>query len=173
MPGFGCVPARGNWEYRLSAISSGATFGKGSLVNYDAGFLVREYLSTDSNWLGIAMSNSTASLPGVSAPLAFASFTSGAVVVAIPAPGCTFYSDLTTGVTQSSLSIGKTVCMYKQGNLMSYASTVAGASAALSIFSGTVTIVGPIDSANSRVEVAANMRGVIFYGSASTTTNLS
>lgn len=173
MPGFGCVPARGDWEYRLSAISSGATFAKGSLVNYDAGFLVREYLSTDSNWLGIAMSASTASLPGPFSALGYASFNSGAVLVAIPRPGCTFYSDVTTGVTQSSMSVGKTVLVYKQGNLMSYASTVAGATAAESVFSGTVTIVGPIDSTNSRVELAANMRGVIFYGSASTTTNLS
>jgi hypothetical protein len=173
VPGFGCIPARGNWEHRLSAISSGATFAKGSLVALDSGYLVREYLSTDSQVFGIAMSHSTASLPGPglaggvgNIPLAYASFNSGAVVVAIPAPGCTFYSDLTTGITQSSLSIGKSVLMYKQGNMMSYASTLFGQSSG---FSQTVTIVGPIDSANSRVECAFNVLATVFY-SASTHT---
>src|SRR3989440_8562766 len=125
MPGFGLVPARGSWEYRLSYISSGATFGKGSLVNLDSGYLVREYLSTDSQFYGIAMSNSTASLPGPFSSLAYSS-NSGAIMVAIPAPGCTAYSDLTTGIAQSSLSIGRQTLIYKQGNLMSYASTVIG-----------------------------------------------
>ena len=165
MPGFGLVPARGTWEYRLSYISSGATFGKGSLVNLDAGYLVREYLSTDSQFYGIAMSNSTASLPGPLSSLAYSS-NSGAVLVAIPAPGCTAYSDLTTGITQSALSIGKKVCMYKQGNLMSYASTVIGQA---SQFSAIATIVGPIDSANSRVEVAFNILSGLFYSASSAT----
>ena len=166
MPGLGCVPARGNWEYRLSAVSSGATFGKGSLVNLDSGFLTREYLSTDSQVYGIAMSNSTSSLPGPFASLGYASFNSGAVLVAIPAPGCTFTSDVTTGVTQSALSVGKQVCMYKQGNLMSYASTVIGHA---SRFSAIVTIVGPIDATTSRVECAFNVLSSVFYSASSTT----
>ena len=173
MPGLGCIPARGDWEYRLSAISSGATFGKGSLVNLDAGYLVREYLSTDSQVFGIALSHSTSSFPGPgmaagvgNIPLAYASFNSGAVMVAIPRPGCTFYSDLTTGIAQSALSIGKKVCMYKQGNLMSYASTVIGQS---SQFSAIITVVGPIDSTNSRVECAFNVLSSVFYSSSSAT----
>lgn len=166
MPGFGCTPARGTWEYRLSAVSSGATFGKGSLVNLDAGFLVREYLSTDSQVYGIAMSASTSSLPGVNAPLGYASFTSGAVMVAIPSPGCTFFSDITTGVTQSSLSVGAAVCMYKQGNLMSYVSTVVGQA---SRFSAIVTVVGPISAADSRVECAFNVLSSVFYSASSHT----
>ena len=166
MPGFGCVPARGQWEYRLSAVSSTATFGKGSLVNLDPIGLVIEYRSTDSQVFGIAMSHSTSSLPGPSGPLGYASFNSGAVTVAIPAPGCTFYSDLTTGVAQSSLSIGLAVCMYKQGNLMSYASTVGGQA---SNFSRIVTIVGPIDTANSRVECAFNVLASVFYSSSTHT----
>ena len=171
MPGFGCVPARGDWEYRLSAVSSGATFGKGSLVALDSGYLVREYLSTDSQVYGIALSASTASLPGPAGssgavPLGYASFSSGGVLIAIPRPGCTFYSDVTTGVTQSAMSIGKSVLIYKQGNLMSYASTVFGQASG---FSQTVTIVGPIDSTNSRVECAFNVLATVFY-SASTHT---
>src|SRR2546429_5218061 len=100
-------------------ITGVATYDYGLLVNLDWGFLVRESASTDSKFYGIAMSNSTASLPGPLSSLAYSS-NSGAVLVAIPAPGCTAYSDLTTGITQSALSIGKKVCMYKQGNLMSY-----------------------------------------------------
>jgi hypothetical protein len=166
MPGFGCVPARGTWEYRLSAVSSGATFAKGSLVNLDSGYLVREYASTDSQVFGIAMSHSTSSLPGVNAPLTYASFTSGGVLVAIPGPNCTFYSDLTTGIAQSALSIGKAVCMYKQGNLMSYASTVMGQA---SRFSAVVVIVGPIDATASRVECAFNANAGVFYSNSSAT----
>jgi len=89
-----------------------------------------------------------------------------AVMVAIPAPGCTAYSDLTTGITQSALSVGKQVCMYKQGNLMSYASTVVGHA---SRFSAIATIVGPIDSANSRVEVAFNILSSVYYSGSSAT----
>ena len=166
MPGFGCVPARGNWEYRLSAVSSGATFAKGSLVNLDPVGNVREYLSTDSQFFGIAMSHSTASFPGAGAPLAYPSNNSGYVLVAIPTPGCTWFSDLTTGVTQSSLTPGMASLIYKQGNIMSYASTVMGQA---SRFSAIITIVGPIDSANSRVEVAANVLTSIFYSASSHT----
>src|SRR5438477_11025570 len=114
MPGFGLVPARGSWEYRLSYISSGATFGKGSLVNLDSGYLVREYLSTDSQFYGIAMSNSTASLPGPFSALAY-SANSGGVTVAIPAPACTAYSDFITGVTPSSPSITRQLLISTHG----------------------------------------------------------
>ena len=166
MPGLGCVPARGNWEHRLSAVSSTATFQKGSLVNLDPIGLVREYLSTDSQWYGISLCSSTATLPGPSSGLGFPSGHSGFVLVAIPAPGCTFFSDLTTGITQSSLTPGQVSLIYKQGNLMSYASTVMGQA---SRFSAIVTIAGPIDATNSRVEVAPNVLTYIYYSASSHT----
>ena len=88
------------------------------------------------------------------------------VQVFVPAPGCTAYSDVTTGVLQSDLSIGKKVLVYKEGNLMSYCSTVMGHA---SRHSAIAQVVGPIDADLSRVEVAFNMENVAFYSTSSVT----
>lgn len=157
MPGLGLVPARGNWESRWFETLSTATFARGSLVNFNAVYQLKEYASTDSQVLGIAASHSTASqtIRGLSM-----------VQVYVPAPNCTAYSDITTGVTQSAMSIGKRILVYKQGNLMSYASTVMGHA---SNFSSIAAVVGPIDADLSRVEIAFNQDGVAFYSTSSTT----
>jgi len=157
MPGLGLIPARGDWQTRWFETLSTATYAKGSLVNFNATYQLREYLSTDSTVVGIAVSASTGSqtLGGVKK-----------VAVFIPAPNCTAYSDLTTGVTQSSMSIGKRILVYKQGNLMSYASTVMGHA---SNFSSIAAVVGPIDADLSRVEIAFNMDNVAFYSTSSVT----
>lgn len=157
MPGEGLIPARGNWETRWFTTASAATFAKGSLVQLNAAYEVKEYASTDSSVLGISLSASTASR---------AMGGTQKVAVAIPAPGCTAFSDVTTGVAQSALSIGKKVAAAKEGNLMSYCSTVMGHA---SRFSAVFTVVGPIDSAKSRVEVAFNMEAVGLYSASSTT----
>jgi len=157
MPGLGLVPARGNWESRWFEVLSTATFAKGSLVNFGAGYQLKEYASTDSAIVGIAVSASTGSqaLGGVNK-----------VAVYLPAPRCTAYSDVTTGVTQSAMSIGKKILLYKEGNLMSYASTVMGHA---SRHSSIAQVVGPIDADLSRVEVSFNMENVGFYSTSSTT----
>lgn len=157
MAGTGLVPARGDWETRWFETLSTATYAKGSLVNFNSTYQLREYLSTDSTVVGIAVSASTGSqtMGGVKK-----------VGVLIPAPNCTAYSDVTTGVTQSSMSIGKRILIYKQGNLMSYASTVMGHA---SNFSSIAVVVGPIDTALSRVEIAFNQDSVAFYSTSSTT----
>lgn len=157
MPGFGLIPARGLWEQRWWAVNSSATFGKGSALQLDPALNVREYASTDSSLFGIALSASTNSrlLDGVNK-----------VMVAIPRPYCTALSDVTTGVTQSSLSPGNHVCLYKQGNLASYTSTVFGQA---SRFSAVLTVVGNIDARTSQVEVAFNMENVGLYSVSSTT----
>lgn len=157
MPGNGLIPARGNWETRWFETASAATFRKGSAVQLDDAYRLGEYASTDSGVLGIALSDSVNSTPmgGVNK-----------VAVALPAPNCTAYSDVTTGIAQSDLSIGKKVCLYKQGNVASYASTVIGHA---SRHSALLTVVGPIDSVNSRVEVAFNMENVGWYSTSSTT----
>ena len=100
MPGLGLVPARGNWESRWFETLSTATFAKGSLVNLGADYRLKEYASTDSQVLGIAASHSTASqtIRGLSM-----------VQVFILAANCTAYSDITTGLVQSAMSIGKHV----------------------------------------------------------------
>ena len=157
MPGLGLTPARGNWETRWFETASAATFAKGSLVNFDDAYRLGEYASTDSQIVGIAQSHSTASqsIRGLNM-----------VAVYLPAPGCTAYSDVTTGVTQSSMSIGKKILVYKEGNLFSYASTVMGHA---SRFSAVAQVVGPIDSDLSRVEIAFNMENVGFYSTSSVT----
>ena len=157
MPGLGLVPARGNWESRWFETLSTATYAKGSLVNFGPDYRLREYLSTDSTVVGIAASASTGSqkLGGVQK-----------VQVYIPTPNCTAYSDVTTGVLQSGLSIGKKILIYKQGNLMSYASTLAGHA---SNFSSIAQVFGPIDALLSRVEVGFNLDSVALYSTSSTT----
>jgi hypothetical protein len=163
MAGQGLVPARGNWESRWFETTSTATFAKGSLVNFADTYRLKEYASTDSQAVGIAASHSTASTLIRGLPM---------VQVYLPTPNCTAYSDVTTGVTQSSMSIGRRTLIYKQGNNMSYASTVGSASAAESAFSSIAEVVGPIDADLSRVEIAFNIMNVAFY-STSTVTFLS
>lgn len=157
MPEYGLIPARGDWEYRWFATTSAATFKKGALLNLGAGFLLEEYASTDSQCLGIAMSNSTASTPVVGG--------ANSVLVAIPRGGATAYSDLTTSVTGSSISVGQASVIYKVGNIMSYASTVMGASR----FSALVTIAGPVQADTSQIEVAFNAITRVLYSTSSGT----
>ena len=159
---FGLIPARGNWEYRWFNTASAATFAKGSLVNLGDEYELEEYASTDSQVLGIAMSYSTQSTVGNWS----GSGNTNGVMVAIPQPGCTAMSDLTTSVTQSSLSIGKQALIYKQGNRMSFCSTVIGEA---SRFSAIVTVVGPIQADTSQVEVAFNILSSVFYSTSSAT----
>lgn len=158
MPEYGLIPARGKWEYRWFPTTSAATFKKGALLNLGAGFLLEEYASTDSQCLGIAMSNSTASMPVVGG--------ANSVLVALPAPGCTAYSDITTGVTASSISVGQASVIYKVGNIMSFASTVMGQA---SRFSALVTIAGPVQADTSQVEVAFNALTQVIYSTSSAT----
>jgi len=158
MAQYGLIPARGPWEYRWFATTSAATFKKGALVNLDDTFLIREYLSTDSQCLGIAMSNSTASTPVVGG--------ANSVLVAIPAPRCTAYSDITTGVAASSISVGQASVIYKVGNIMSFASTVMGEA---SRFSALVTIAGPVQADTSQIEVAFNALTQVLYSTSSAT----
>ena len=153
----GLTPFRGNWESRWFETASAATYPKGSLVNFNDAYRLKEYASTDSQVVGIALSYSTqsTSIRGLDM-----------VEVALPTPNCTAYSDLTTGVTQSSMSIGKKISVYKQGNYMSYASALIGEA---SRFSGIAQVVGPIDATRSRVEVSFNLEAVAFYSGSSAT----
>src|SRR5262245_336422 len=109
----GLTPARGEWEYRQFTTASSATYAKGTLVALNTARDVVEFVSTMSTYLGIAMSASTASLP------------LGKVLVAIPAPGCTAYSDVTNSFAASALSIGEVYSIGKHGNLNSYITTRA------------------------------------------------
>ena len=155
---FGMIPARGPWEIRWFATDSAATFPKGALVSLGTAGLVREYLSTDSQAFGIALSHSTASTVVVGG--------ANSVAVAIPFPGCTAWSDLTTGIGASVLTVGASSVIYKQGNYTSYASTLMGQA---SRFSALVKIAGPLRSDTSQIEVAFNALTLVLYSASSST----
>ena len=143
------VPARGNWEYRTYDITSASTFSRGDAVGVGAARGVSVYSGGDDNFLGIAMHDSSLSLPA------------GKVVVAIPdGPGCTLIAKTPTGFAQSSCSLGETLGLYRVAGITSY---VTG-----SYTSDTgrpLIAVGPINSANSTIECAVKYNAVV-YGSA-------
>jgi hypothetical protein len=153
----GLVPARGPWESRWFETASAATFLKGSLVNFNAAYQLKEYASTDSQAVGIALSDSVNSTDIRGLKM---------VQVAVPRTGATAEADVATGVAQSAMSIGKKICLYKSGNYASYASTVAGHASG---FSAIGQVVGPINARTSRVEVGINMDNAAFYSTSSVT----
>lgn len=154
---FGLTPARGDWEYRRLDQASTATFFKGDALTLNGIRQVVRYASTSSVLIGIAMQDSANSLPR------------GKALVAIPAPGCTAMADVDTGVAASELSFGQTMHIYKSGATNT---SFVSFGALASVFSRVVQIVGPLDSAQSRIEVSFSQQGGI-YNSASTTTFLS
>ena len=156
----GIVPARGDWEYRsfpksqLTTLSGGA-FSQGDLVNLDHGRHVSLYSSVQTGYLGVANHNSANSTFGI--------------IVAIPAPNCTAYVDSLTTDAASSFSLGQSgsiITRYGRTSCLSM-QPAGGASA----FSFIVTIVGPMDTATSRIEVAFLQQGATFYSASSMTLN--
>lgn len=155
----GIVPARGDWEYRtfpksqLSTLAQ-AQFAQGDLVCLDHGRHLSVYTSTQSGYLGVAMHPSINSTFGVT--------------VAIPAPNCTAYVDSLTTDAASSFSLGQSASiMTRYGHTSVLSMQPAGGSA----FSFLVTLVGPIDTTQSRVEVAFLQQGATFYSASSSTLN--
>jgi hypothetical protein len=140
---------------RLLPTTSSSTFRKGSLVALSTARNVRLYDSADSGYLGIAMNASVDSLPA------------GKVLVAIPRPGCTAYADCFTGMATSVVSIGQAMglCVGNQSGDSTYLSFIT--TLATSVFSRIATIVGPVDSANSRVEIAFVQNEATFYSTSS------
>lgn len=155
----GMVPARGPWEYRIvkpsgvTTLSQGA-FGYGDLVCLDHGRNLSVYTSTQSGYLGIALTPSSAS--------------QYQTIVAIPAPNCTAYVDSITSEVASNLSLGQS------GSIISaygHTSVLSMQPAGGSAFSFLVTIVGPIDTKRSSIEVAFIQQGATFYSVSSSTLN--
>src|SRR5690348_3083315 len=142
----GIVPARGNWEQRTLTISSTATFFKGDALKLNGVRELAVYSSTDSSLFGVALNDSSASLPA------------GKCVVAIPAPNCTAYLDVPTGLAASQLSLGQSLGIYKSGATnTSYLTTSMGSN-----FSRLAVIAGPLDSALSRIEIAFLVSGGLY-----------
>ncbi len=156
----GMVPARGNWEYRtfpksqLTTLAQGQ-FIQGDLVGLDHGRHLSVYTSTQSNWLGIGLHNSLNSALGVT--------------IAIPAPNCTAYVDSITSEVASSLSLGQAGSIYSRYGHTSVLTMQPGGPA--SAFSYVATVVGPIDTTQSRIEIAFIQSGAIFYSASSATLN--
>jgi hypothetical protein len=133
----GFVLSSGPWVIRQFDSLSTATFKKGDLLKFAVGRTVTAYASDSSSYVGIAMHDSVNSLPA------------GKVLVGIPIDGCTAYADVSAGITSSSLSFGHAHTVCQQGDHLSVITTLA-----TSVWSKVVTIVGPIQSATSRIEVA-------------------
>ena len=150
----GFIPATGDWHYRAFDTNSAATFLKGCLVALNGARNLVEYDSTLSQYVGIAMQNSANSTP------------TGKVNVAIPRPGCTARTDVWTGIGASSISVGHAMGTGKLGNYNSFVTTLA-----TSVFSKIVTIVGPVRSADSTVEVAFIQNEALVYSTSSVSIN--
>jgi len=148
----GFVVGSGPWQIRQFNTNSSATFLKGCLVELNGARDLVEYASTSSSVLGIALQNSAASAPP------------GKVLVAIPAPGCTAFCDLTAAVMPvSAVSAGQALGISKVGNYNSFATLTVG-----SVWSRIVTATGWYDSAASRIEVSFNQINSEFYSVSST-----
>lgn len=149
----GIIPARGEWEYRRSQVTtlSQGMFQKGDLVALGVGRLASLYTSSNmSTYLGVAMQDSINSLPP------------GFAIIAIPRPGCTAYIDTLTTDARSNLSIGEA------GSIVSAnGRTSAFSKLATSVWSRVVEIVSDPSSADSRVEVAFIQNAATFYSTSS------
>lgn len=133
----GFILGRGEWEYRLFDLTATSNISKGTAVALAAARTVSEYSGGQAGLLGILMHASVDSIPA------------GKCVVAIPKPGCTAFADVPTGITASSLSLGESFGIYKPAGVTSVITTAAYSDA-----SRVVNVVGAIDSATSKIEVA-------------------
>jgi hypothetical protein len=108
----GLIPNRGRWEQELFDTLSTATFKQGSLVKLGAARTVSEYSGGEASFLGIALSNSTASLPA------------GKVLVAIPtSPSCKSGNTVSL-VTTSFTSTGGKIAVIRGPIILSPTSRI-------------------------------------------------
>lgn len=156
----GCVPSRDwrDWNYQTFALASTSSAKKGSIVAWNSTSDVVEYAqaSGTSVVLGIQLHDSANSLP------------TGKAVVAVPKPGARFWVDLPTGLTASQLSLGHAYGISRNPASAdacpaSYLTTLA-----TSVWSRIVQIVGPVDSANSRVECVLVGNAQAYFSNSST-----
>jgi hypothetical protein len=152
----GITPARGDWEYRRSALTSLAQgqFQKGDLVTLGVGRLASLHTSSNNTIVfGVATHDSLDSLPA------------GFAVIAIPKPGCTAFVDTLTAEIRSNLSWGEAGSIISAGGRTSTFSKLA-----TSVWSRTVEIVSQdgSSSADSRIEVAFIQNSMLMYSTSST-----
>lgn len=150
---FGITPTGDwkKWNQQTFNLTSTSSAKKGSLVKFDGARNVAEYTSVDSHYLGVQMHASSDSLP------------TGKCTVAIPTSGARAVVDVWTGMTASQLSLGQAYTLSRNGDTpCSILTTLA-----TSVFSRIVTITGPIDSVNSRIEVAFIQNEAVFGSTSS------
>ncbi len=152
----GITPARGPWEYirsPITSLSQGA-FQKGDLVATGVGRLASLYTSSNmSTFLGVAMHASGDSLP------------TGFATIAVPVPGCTAYIDTLVTEIRSNLSFGEAGSIVSANGRTSTFSKLA-----TSVWSRIVeirTADQPVNSADSRIEVAFIQGGATLYSTSS------
>jgi hypothetical protein len=153
---FGITPARGNWEYIRSPITSlsQGQFLKGDLVATGIGRLVSVYTSSNmSTFLGVAMHDSLNSLP------------TGFATIAVPTDNCTAYVDTLVGEIRSNLSFGEAGSIVSANGRTSTFSKLA-----TSVFSRVVEIRTAdyaLNSIDSRIEVAFIQNTATLYSTSS------
>jgi hypothetical protein len=152
----GITPARGDWEYIRSPITSAAAgqFQKGDLVATGVGRLVSLYTSSNmSTFLGVATHDSLNSLPA------------GFATIAVPKAGCTAFVDTLPTEARSNLSFGEAGSIVSFGGRTSTFSKLA-----TSVWSRVAeirTADQPINSADSRIEVAFIANAFTLYSTSS------
>ncbi len=152
----GITPARGDWEYVRSPITSlsQGQFQKGDLVAVGFGRVVSLYTSSNySLILGVATHDSLNSLP------------SGYATIAVPRAGCTAYVDTLVGEVRSNLSFGEAGSIVSANGRTSCFSKLA-----TSVWSRVVeirTYEQPLNSADSRIEVAFISGALTLYSTSS------
>lgn len=152
----GITPARGEWEYVRSPITSLAQgqFQKGDLVAMGVGRLVSLYTSSNySTFFGVATHDSLNSLP------------TGFATIAVPRAGCTAYVDTLAGEARSNLSFGEAGSIVSANGRTSTFSKLA-----TSVWSRVVeirTADQPVNSLDSRIEVAFIQNAMTLYSTSS------
>lgn len=147
----GFIEGRGNWFYDLMDVTAASNISQGTAVGLAGARTVSEYSGGQAGLLGFLKHASIDSLPA------------GKVIVAIPTPGCTAFCDVPTGIGASTISVGETFGITKSGGVTSFITT-----AAYSAASRVVTVVGPIRTADSRIEVSFPLAGGQFFSTTST-----
>ena len=152
----GITPARGEWEFIRSGVTSAAAgaFQKGDLVATGVGRLASLFTSSNmSTFLGVATHDSGNSLPA------------GFAIIAVPKAGCTAFVDTLVGEIRSNLSFGECGSIVSAGGRTSTFSKLA-----TSVWSRLVEIRTDnvaTNSLDSRIEVAFIQGGQTLYSTSS------
>lgn len=130
----GIREGRGRWITYETGVLSTATFVKGSLTGFVAG-TVREYASSQSQALGIALANSVDSLPA------------GKAKVKVPTGAdVTAWAVVPAGISASSLSFGLNIGIVKSGNTVDNITWNVSQNSALGVLTGRY-VLSPISEA--------------------------